>query len=306
MNKKAFEKTLAWLRGQNVVVYDLEIARLIDEVLPDGRVVKWTTPELMGFACAGLFDYETGDTTIYFERELPRLIERLNRADLIVGFNHIGFDNNLLRKQGHGLKPDAELPNYDILEHTRRGLGWTEGKKFPKGCNLDEHLKAMFGMAKTSNGAEAPKMFQEGRLGELVTYQIADVRRERMVFEHIWLHGTTMTPTNGRALVYHPSRFIRGLHDKGIAEGGPNAGLPGGGAGNDVGTHRAEGDSGGRGAAASGELAAQEGAGAQGRGHLPDPGRPIPGQQGQGAMGHHDPAGGGRQEEAAGQADAQV
>lgn len=208
-----FEKTLAWLRGKNVVVYDLEIGVEIGEIVK-GHKVGWSDHDRMRIASGVLFDYRSGDTYVYFEQDIPLLVQRLNEADLVVGFNSKGFDNALLRAQGHLLHADSLLPNYDILEETRISLGMQRGtEKWQgiRGCNLDEHCKAMLGpqMGKTGNGALAPVLFKEGKLGELITYNIADVRRTRLCFEHIWLHGTTITARNGTHLVKHPGYFLK-------------------------------------------------------------------------------------------------
>ena len=196
--------------GLDIVVYDLEIKTPID-----GVNVTWDQHERMGISVGCALDYLTGDISVYFEKDIPRLVERLNRASLVVGFNTVGFDNLLLRRCGHKLAPDDALFNYDILIHSRQAVGWTPGSRnFPKGMKLDNHLEAMYGekLMKTGHGELAPKLYQSGQLGELASYCVADVRREAMVFENIWTRGFVATLSHGVRFLEHPSHSLRGAH----------------------------------------------------------------------------------------------
>ena len=152
------------LAGKNIVVYDLEIKNVIGV-----NGVTWDTHDKMGISVGCLFDFRTMDNLVFMDDNISALAERLNSAELVVGFNIIGFDNKLLDATPENkvkLRPD--LPIYDMLYWSRRATGWNDGEKFPKGLKLDDHLLAMFGQQhmKTSNGAEAPVMYQEKRMGE--------------------------------------------------------------------------------------------------------------------------------------------
>jgi DEAD/DEAH box helicase domain-containing protein len=203
-------RELSELTNRNIVVYDSEIIRSIGDDV-EGRKVTWNDHDLMGISVACAFDYEDGDYKVFMQDNLPELAERLNRAELVVAFNQIGFDNKLLRASGLPLNPDEQLRNYDMLVESRKALGWKVGSNsYPRGCKLDDHLSAIFGktMLKTANGEEAPRMYQRGEMGKLISYCLADVRREKALFEHIWLHGWVKTPTNGTKTVKHPIEFL--------------------------------------------------------------------------------------------------
>lgn len=183
------------LEGLNIVVYDTEIKNEIDL-----KTITWKDHDKMGLSVAALHDYRDGDTKIYFEEDATELAERLNQADLIVGFNHVPFDNKLVKAFAPNLKSDDALNNWDLLEMSRLAMGWTQKAKFPSGMNLDEHLKATLGpqFVKTDHGSQAPKMYQAGQLGKLVSYCIGDMRREKMLFEHIVQFGWVKTETHGQ------------------------------------------------------------------------------------------------------------
>lgn len=183
------------LYGKNIVVFDCEIENDVD-----GTKVTWDRKDLMGFSVGCTFDFLTGDFNTYFKNDIQELAKRLNHADLVVGFNILGFDNPLVRAQGGALRSDQELSHYDMLEFSRRSIGWREGDRFPRGLKLDDHLKATFGpeFSKTEDGAEAPKLWRSGQVGRVVSYCLADVRRERDLFTHIALNGWAETETHGK------------------------------------------------------------------------------------------------------------
>lgn len=188
------ERRITDLHGKSIVVYDTEIQKEI------GQDISWRDYDKMGISVACVFDYRTGDNSVYLEKDLKALGEHLRSADLIVGFNIKGFDNNLLLANGINIM-DKRM--YDELEEVRIGMGW-RGGNYPKGCKLDEVLKATFGMQKTSNGEEAPRMYQRGEMGTLISYCLADVRRERMVLESAYANGFVSTPTHGKHTMRSP------------------------------------------------------------------------------------------------------
>jgi DEAD/DEAH box helicase domain-containing protein len=174
------------LHGRNIVIFDLEIKATID-----GKSVKWTDYDKMGISVGCLFDYRTGDNHVYMDENMGDLVDRLQDAELISGFNIIGFDIPLLTATTH--RPVMLGKIYDILKEVRRSTG----VPFPKGCSLNEVLNSTFGIEKTENGSDAPLFYQRGEISKLITYCLADVRRERMAFEHAYLHGSLSTATHG-------------------------------------------------------------------------------------------------------------
>jgi hypothetical protein len=122
------------------------------------------------------------------------LVNRLNEpSTLIVAFNHIEFDNKLLRASKLPLLADEFLSNYDILLESRKGAK-AEGR-IP-GFKLDDHLQAMNLPMKIGNGAEAPKWYKTQQIGRLVDYCLDDVLKERTLFEYIVKHGRLASAYN--------------------------------------------------------------------------------------------------------------
>ena len=204
------------LAGQNIIVFDCEIKEEID-----GKNVTWGTPEKMGVSVACSFDYRTLDYNVYLDDNLHELYERINNADMVCGFYTLGFDIPLLDATrvfgsdgGEILKKKLRTDNhYDILYWSRRSTGWKDGQRFPSGMKLNDHLDAMFGMQKTEDGAQAPVFYKQGKMGKLISYCLADVARERKVFEHIWNLGWVKTPTHGQKIVECPKKLLQEWKD---------------------------------------------------------------------------------------------
>jgi hypothetical protein len=179
--------SLAGLHGKNVVVYDLEIKKPIEECSKG-----WNSHDEMGISVGCAFDYQTMKYGVYMDDNIALLLLRLNQpGTLVVAFNHISFDNRLLRATGLPLKPDEELRNFDMMVVSKRGASSSAGPTVHKGFRLDDHLAARKLPMKTANGATAPLMWQNKEIGSLVDYCLNDVQVERALFEDMWVNGVT-------------------------------------------------------------------------------------------------------------------
>lgn len=186
------QRSVSDLVGKNIVVFDCEIENVIDSVK-----IGWKDFHKMGLSVGVIYDYQTGDYSVYLKNDVQDLCDRLNRADLVVAFNQEGFDLPLLAGSGGIL---GEVNNYDMLKYSRFSLGWTPKDRFPSGLTLDNHLEAIFGKEnmKTMHGSEAPIEWQKGNAGKVITYCIADVRREKSLLEHIYVTGKISSLAHGQ------------------------------------------------------------------------------------------------------------
>jgi hypothetical protein len=190
--------------GKNIVVYDLETKN------PISGQVTWDRHDLMGISVGVAYHYLTGETHIFMDDNLEDLPKLLNQADIVSGFNILRFDHKLLNATTK-TKYTNEANTYDLLLESIFATGWKTGKAFPKGMRLDDHLHGTFGedFVKTANGAEAPHMWQKKELGKLISYCVADVRRECMLFERVWAELPVTTALHGQRVLRHPLRARR-------------------------------------------------------------------------------------------------
>lgn len=192
------------LNGKNIVVYDLEIKKPIDQCSKG-----WSSHDEMGISVGCAFDYRLMRYRVFMDDNLQELTARLNEPEtVVVAFNHISFDNKLLRASGQPLKPDNELNNYDMLVQSRIGAN---ADNYAKGFKLDDHLRALGLPLKTADGAAAPQWWQAGKVGTLVDYCLNDVAQERALFEYIIEHRKV---ANGYNAVPYSIALPNGLEIK--------------------------------------------------------------------------------------------
>ena len=93
---------------KNIVYFDLETQKSADEV------GGWDKIRLMRMSVGVTYSTARGDYKIYGEKQVNELMEELRRADLVVGFNVLRFDYEVL--QGHNVFFDyQQIPTLDWL-----------------------------------------------------------------------------------------------------------------------------------------------------------------------------------------------
>jgi RNase_H superfamily len=152
---------------KNIVYLDIETQKSADEV------GGWDKISAMRVSVAVTYSTGRGDYRIYGEREVDALLTELQRADLVVGFNNLRFDYEVL----HGYTPFdlRQLPTLDMLVELQQRLQHR--------LSLDSVAAATLGVEKTSDGLQAIRWFREGRLVEIAEYCCYDVKITRMVHE---------------------------------------------------------------------------------------------------------------------------
>ena len=153
---------------KNIVYFDLETQRSADEV------GGWRNISRMGMSVGVTYSTSRGGYKIYDESHINDLIQELQRADLVVGFNNIRFDYEVL----HGYTPLdlRQLPTLDMLVELE--------SKLQHRVSLDAIATATFGVEKTAEGMQAIQWFKEGRLLEIAEYCCYDVKITRLVHEY--------------------------------------------------------------------------------------------------------------------------
>jgi RNase_H superfamily len=170
---------------KNIVYFDLETQKSAEEV------GGWDKISQMGLSVAVTFNTSTGQYTIYHEKRVNDLIKELQRADLVVGFNNLRFDYEVLH--GYTALDLRQLPTLDMLTALQETLQHR--------LSLDSIATATFGVAKTAEGLQAIEWYRQGKLMEIAEYCCYDVKITRLVHEYGVQH---------RQLHYH-NRFGKKL-----------------------------------------------------------------------------------------------
>jgi len=169
---------------RDIVYFDLETQRTANDA------GGWTRKGDMRMSIGVIFSRATGRYEVFGEAQVDRLIERLRRADLVVGYNVLNFDYQVL--MGYTiLDLVAELQTADLMVDMEKRIGHRLG--------LDSIAQATLGIQKTAAGLDAIRWWREGKLLEIAEYCCFDVKVTKLVHEHGCQH---------RELFFH-DRFAR-------------------------------------------------------------------------------------------------
>ncbi len=165
-----------------MLIYDVEIAKLIppkDEPREQGfeYCEGWHDHENMGVSVAAAFDYKEGVPRIFFEDNLEELMGLMDRADKVIGFNNKHFDDKLMA--AHGYLVD-ENKSWDLYLAIKEAAG---AHKFAKGYSLDNCCFVNLGLRKSGSGELAPKLWQQGKIGQVADYCLRDIALTKMLLD---------------------------------------------------------------------------------------------------------------------------
>lgn len=152
---------------KNIVFFDLETQRSFQEVGGRHNIRK------LGLSVAVTYSTADGEYHHYTEDNVADLIEELKAADLVVGFNVIRFDYEVLR--AYTDDPLRKLPTVDMLDDIYRTLGFR--------LSLDALASATLGTTKSADGLQAIRWWRQGKLQELFDYCQQDVEVTRQLYE---------------------------------------------------------------------------------------------------------------------------
>lgn len=134
-------------------------------------------PDKLGVSFVGIIERDdSGKETEkgFFESDLTQLWPILERADLIIGFNIVGFDMPALQPYYSGKVSD--LPVLDILERIKESAGHR--------ISLDALAQETLKSQKSGSGLDAIKYYSQGKLEELVKYCLQDVALTRDIYDY--------------------------------------------------------------------------------------------------------------------------
>jgi DEAD/DEAH box helicase domain-containing protein len=161
---------------KNILYFDLETQKSAEEV------GGWNKISRMGMSVGVTYSTRTENYRIYGEKQVDDLIHDLQRADLVVGFNHLRFDYEVLH--GYTALDLRQLPTLDMLVELQ--------KRLQHRLSLDSIATATFGVEKTAEGMQAIEWYRQGKLMEIAEYCCYDVKLTRLCHEygkrHHYLH----------------------------------------------------------------------------------------------------------------------
>ena len=151
-----------------LLILDLETQKSAQDV------GGWQNTHLMRVSVAVIFDSIEERFHVFHEDKIEDLLDYLEKADLIIGFNIKKFDYRVLSAYtNNDLKA---LPTFDILEDIHNRLGFR--------LSLDHLATETLNRGKTADGLQALEWFRQGEMEKLIEYCRQDVIVTRDLFQY--------------------------------------------------------------------------------------------------------------------------
>jgi DEAD/DEAH box helicase domain-containing protein len=157
----------------NIVYFDLETQRSAADV------GGWDRKRDMKMSVGVTFSTGDGQYRVYDEARVNDLVKQLMRADLVVGFNIINFDYEVLA--GYSPLDLRAVPTLDLMKDLEDKLGFR--------LSLDAVAKATLKAPKIADGLQALRWWKEGKLMQIAEYCCFDVKITKELHEHGQRHG---------------------------------------------------------------------------------------------------------------------
>lgn len=193
---------------KHVLIADAEIQKCIpDRKTPPDPWYRYCQgwQDFAGMGISVVCAYTSFDDRyrVFMEDNLPEFqqlcLASAERGVEFVGLNSKSFDDNLFRANGISF-----TTTYDLLIEARIAAGFSaDWRSVPKGrtYSLDAIAFTNFGEGKSGDGAAAPKLYQDGKLGELADYCLSDVTLTKKIWDK---RDRLLDPNDHQVLTLRP------------------------------------------------------------------------------------------------------
>ncbi|MFA6136162.1 MAG: ribonuclease H-like domain-containing protein [Candidatus Paceibacterota bacterium] len=162
---------------KDIIVIDIETKNTFADVGRDNFTG-------LDISLVGLYSYNQNEFIAFEEHQLEAVGEILKNTELIIGFSISRFDLPVMAK--HYDFDLFAIPRIDILDEIELMSG--------KRIGLDLLAKANIGVGKTGHGLEATNLYRDGKMDELKSYCLNDVKITKELYELAKKQGHLMVP----------------------------------------------------------------------------------------------------------------
>jgi len=152
---------------KRTLFYDCEVKR-------SPKIYGWHNYKALGISVIGCYASwlpKKWRLQAFTEEEgFDRFQELVDRAERVVGFNSIGFDDGLCK--AHGINVTT---TYDLMVEVRRAAGEPLSGPCTRGYNLAQLAKRNLEREKTGHGGDVPVLWEAGKRQEVIDYCLNDV-----------------------------------------------------------------------------------------------------------------------------------
>jgi len=182
------------------IILDVETIKAFDQV-------GGYFPDKLGVSFVGVIERNTLPTTWgqkvaetyheFFEADLPKLFQLLERVDLVIGFNIDGFDMPALKPYYAG--KISRFPTLDLMIKFKEERGHR--------ISLDSIATQTLGTSKSGNGLDAIRYYADGQLRKLADYCMKDVEITRDIYDYGRIHGKVKFKSKWNDVIESPVDF---------------------------------------------------------------------------------------------------
>lgn len=134
---------------------------------------EFSDTKKLGISVACIYDFKDNKLKSFLESELSQLFSILENSSLIIGFNVVSFDLQVL--QGYYPGKMTQFKTFDILEDIREIIG--------RRLSLNDLVSATLGKKKSGHGLHAIELYKQGKFEELKNYCFDDVILTKELFD---------------------------------------------------------------------------------------------------------------------------
>ena len=153
----------------DTLVIDVETKKSFAEVGGERNIRQ------LGISIAGVYSYGKNQFFAFEERELDRLEALVRSAHHIIGFNINHFDIPVME----AYLPEGAFSHVQITDIYADAVAFLGHR-----VGLGALGKATLGVGKSGNGLEALQWFREGKIEQIKTYCLDDVKITRDLYEY--------------------------------------------------------------------------------------------------------------------------
>lgn len=165
------------------VVFDLETKYTFRE---------YDEAKKLGITVLSVFDYGSGQSAVYTEKELNLVFPLFEKASYLIGYNINSFDLQVLQAYYPG--DVTHFATLDILDDIKQKIG--------RRLALNDVASATLGVKKSGHGLMAIDYYKEGKWEELKKYCLDDTIITKQLFDYgIKFREINYMNENGKATI---------------------------------------------------------------------------------------------------------
>ncbi|MFC2069177.1 ribonuclease H-like domain-containing protein [Chloroflexota bacterium] len=170
----------------------------LKEIFFDLETKLWSTEVEGGFSNISAFGLSVaatswGDSNSYqqwMENDANELVNELERADKVIGFNILRFDYEVLSAYVPNTHEMLDRKSFDIFTDLEKLLGFR--------LSLEVICSATLGKSKLAKAEDAIKWWRQGQVEKVILYCQKDVELTKEIYQYGQRHGFIRYPRLGQ------------------------------------------------------------------------------------------------------------